>query len=43
MYDRHIETKKNLVFISENDYIEMDIKSQFPSDVTFYVESEGDW
>jgi hypothetical protein len=43
MYDRHIEVKTGLVFITENDYIEMDFKSQFPLDVTFYVEYEGDW
>jgi hypothetical protein len=43
MYDRHIEVKKGLVFITENDYVEMDVKAKFPSDVTFYVEYEGDW
>ena len=42
MYDRHIETKKGLVFITENDYVEMDV-SVLPADVTFYVEYEGDW
>jgi hypothetical protein len=42
MYDRHIETKKNLVFINENEYVEMDTSS-LGSDVAFYVESEGDW
>jgi hypothetical protein len=42
MYDRHIETKKNLVFISENDSIEMDTSS-LGSDVAFYCEYEGDW
>jgi hypothetical protein len=43
MYDRHIEVKTGLVFITENDYIEMNVKSQFPSDVVFYIEYEGDW
>jgi hypothetical protein len=42
MYDRHIETKKNLIFINENDSIEMDV-SLLPADVAFYVEYEGDW
>jgi hypothetical protein len=42
MYDRHIETKKGLVFINENDYLEMDV-SLLPADVAFYIEYEGDW
>jgi hypothetical protein len=42
MYDRHIEAKTNLVFITENDYVEMDT-SLLPADVTFYIEYEGDW
>jgi hypothetical protein len=42
MYDRHIEVKTGLVFITENNYLEMDV-SLLPADVTFYVEYEGDW
>ena len=42
MYDRHIETKHNLVFINENDYVEIDTSS-LGSDIAFYVEYEGDW
>jgi hypothetical protein len=42
MYDRHIEVKKGLVFITENNYLEMDV-SLLPNDVTFYIEYEGDW
>ena len=42
MYDRHIDVKKKLVFITENDCLEMDT-SLLPDDVTFYVEYEGDW
>ena len=42
MYDRHIETQQNLVFINRIDYVEMDT-SVLPSDVTFYCEFEGDW
>jgi hypothetical protein len=42
MFDRHIEVKTNLVFITENDYVEMDV-SLLPVDVAFYVEYEGDW
>ena len=42
MYDRHIEVKKGLVFITEDIYMEMDT-SELPADVTFYCEYEGDW
>lgn len=42
MYDRHIDVKNELVFITENDSIKMDI-SLLPTDVVFYVEYEGDW
>lgn len=42
MYDRHIEVKKSLVFITENDSLELDV-SVLPTDVTFYCEYEGDW
>jgi hypothetical protein len=42
MYDRQIEVKTGLVFITENDYVEMDV-SLLPADVAFYVEYEGDW
>ena len=42
MYDRHIEVKLGLVFINENDSVEMDV-SVLPANVAFYVEHEGDW
>ena len=42
MYDRQIEVKTGLVFITENDYVEIDV-SLLPTDVAFYIEYEGDW
>jgi hypothetical protein len=43
MYDRHIEVQEGLVFVSKINHIIMDIKNKFPTDVTFYIEYEGDW
>ena len=42
MYDRHIEKKKNMVFVTENEYVVMELPL-LPEDVAFYCEYEGDW
>ena len=44
MYTRHIEVRKNLVFLTENTGIKIEtIGEMFPPDVTFYVETENEW
>jgi acyl-homoserine lactone acylase PvdQ len=43
MYTRYIEVKLGLVFIGDNHYIGLDLTNEFPSDVTFYIETDDDW
>ena len=42
MYDRHIDIRNNLVFITEIDSLKMDL-SLFSKDITFYCEYKEDW